>query len=120
MVVAARVVLGVVFVMAAISKLSVRGWGRDTARALRLPVTLTQPTPVIELALGAGLITGLRLMPQAAIGLLLIYTGVLLLQISREDAAPCACFGRAATPITGRTLARNGLLLALAAVSVAA
>lgn len=120
MAVAARVVLGVVLVAAAITKLSVRGWARDTARALQLPLLLTRTTPALELLIGAGLLTGVRLMPEAALGLLLVYTGVLLVQISREDAPPCACFGRAATPITWKTLARNGLLLALAVVTVVA
>jgi len=117
---AARVLLGLVLVVAAVSKLSMRGWARDTARALRLPYLVTQSTPAVELLVGAGLITGLRLMPEAALGLLLTYTGVLLVQISREDAPPCACFGRAAKPITWRTIARNSVLLALAIVSVAA
>jgi uncharacterized membrane protein YphA (DoxX/SURF4 family) len=117
---AARVVLGLIFVVAAISKLSVRGWARDTAAALRLPLTLTMTTPAFELAIGAGLITGLRLMPEAALGLLLVYTGVLLVQVSRDDAPPCACFGRAARPITWNTVLRNGVLLAVAIISVAA
>ena len=82
--------------------------------------SLTQSTPAVELLIGAGLITGLRLMPEAGLGLLLIYTGVLLVQVSREDAPPCACFGRAARPITWRTIARNSALLALAVVSVVA
>ena len=117
---AARVLLGLIFVIAAVSKLSVPGWARDTARALRLPFLVTQSTPAVELLVGAGLISGLRLMPEAALGVLLIYTGVLLVQVSREDAPPCACFGRAAKPITWRTVGRNSLLLVLALVSVAA
>ena len=56
-------------------------------------------------------------MPEAAFAVLLIYTGVLLVQLSREDAPPCACFGRAAKPITWATVARNTVLLALAVVS---
>ena len=120
MAVALRVLLGVVLVIAGVTKLSLRNWGRDTAYALGLPVVLTAPTPVLELLIGAGLITGVRLMPEAALGLLLVYTGVLLVQISKPDAPPCACFGRATTPITWRTIARNVVLLVLALVSVAA
>ncbi len=118
MAVAVRVLLGVVLVIAGVTKLSVRNWGRDTAHALGLPFAVTAPTPVVELLIGAGLITGLRLMPEAALGLLLLYTGVLLVQISKPDAPPCACFGRAATPITWRTVARNAVLLVMAIVNV--
>lgn len=120
MALAARVILGLVLVVAAVSKLSVRQWAHDTARALGLPYALTAPTPVLELLIGSGLITGVRLMPVAALGLLLLYTGVLLVQVTKNNAPPCACFGRAARPITWRTVARNGVLLALALVSVAA
>ncbi len=95
-------------------------WARDASDALRLPRVFTEPTPFVELLIGAGLLGGLRLMPEAALGVLLIYTGVLLVQISRADAPPCACFGRAAKPITWRTIARNGGLLLVAIVSVAA
>ena len=120
MAVAARVLLGLVFVVAAVSKLSTRGWGRETARALRLPLVLTWPTPAVELLIGAGLITGVRFMSGAALALLLVYTGVLVVQVTRDDAPPCACFGRAVSPITWRTVARNVALIALAIVSLAA
>ncbi|MEY2469710.1 MAG: Methylamine utilization protein MauE [Actinomycetota bacterium] len=113
----AGVALGLVFLAAAVSKLSVRGWARDTAAALRVPFRLTQSAPAVELLIGAGLVTRVRFMPEAALGVLLIYTGVLLIQISREDAPPCACFGRAAKPITWATVARNAVLVALAVIS---
>lgn len=114
----AGVALGLVFLFAGVSKLSARDWARDTSVALRLPFRLVQSTPVVELLIGAGLVTRLTLMPEAALGVLLIYTGVLLVQLSRESAPPCACFGRAAKPITWATVGRNAVLLALAVISV--
>jgi len=114
----AGVALGLVFLAAAISKLSVRGWARQTATALNVPFWLTQSAPATELLIGAGLVTRVPFMPEAALGVLLIYTGVLLTQLSREDAPPCACFGRAAKPITWATVARNAALIGLAVFSV--
>lgn len=116
---AARLVLGAVLLAAGVSKLSRRGWARETADALHLPFLVTQSTPAIELLVGAGLITGVRLVPLAGLGLLIAYTGVLLVQIAREDGSPpCACFGRSAAPITWRTIARNVVLLAVSLVTV--
>ncbi|MBA2607358.1 MAG: hypothetical protein H0U92_00280 [Actinobacteria bacterium] len=119
---AARVVLGAVFLGSGIAKLSVRGWARDTTAALKLPFLVTQSTPSVELLVGAGLVTGVRLVPVAALGLLIAYTGVLLVALANADgdAPPCACFGRAAKPITWLTVARNAGLIAIALVTVAA
>lgn len=115
----ARLVLGAVFLSASISKLSRRGWARETADALHLPFLVTQSTPAIELLVGAALITGVRLVPLAGLGLLVAYTGVLLVEIAREGGAPpCACFGRAAKPITWRTIGRNVVLLLVSLVTV--
>ena len=116
----ARLALGVVFLAAGISKVSVRGWARDTSAALGLPYALTQSTPALELLIGAGLVAGVRLVPLAALGLLLIYTGVLLTQLARHegDGPPCACFGRTTKPITWTTVGRNFALVALALVTV--
>lgn len=119
---AARLVLAAVFLGAGIAKLSVRGWARSTAGALKLPFRVTQSTPWLELLVGAGLVAGVRLAPVAALGLLLAYTGVLLVALANADGAapPCACFGRAARPITWTTVLRNVALIAIALVTVAA
>lgn len=113
------VFLGLVFLGAAVSKLSVRGWARDTSVALHLPYLVTQSTPAIELLVGAGLVTQVRLVPFAALGLLLAYTGVLLRELAAatDAAPPCACFGRTVKPITWWTVGRNVLLLGVAVVS---
>lgn len=119
MALAARLILGAVFLVAGVSKLSRRRWARETADALRLPFLVTQSTPAIELLVGAGLITSVRLVPLAGLGLLVAYTGVLLVEIAREDGAPpCACFGRNSAPITWRTVGRNVVLLAVSLVTV--
>ncbi len=114
--------LAVVFLGSGIAKLSVRGWARDTATALKLPFLVTQSTPLVELLVGAGLVAGVRLVPVAALGLLIAYTGVLLVALANADgdAPPCACFGRTAKPITWLTVARNAALIAIALVTVAA
>ena len=122
MALAARLVLAAVFLAAGISKLSRPGWARETANALRLPFVLTQSTPALELLIGAGLVTGIRLVPLAALGLLFVYTGVLLTELARAegDGPPCACFGRAVAPITWRTVGRNVVLIAVALVTLLA
>jgi hypothetical protein len=114
----AGIALGAMFVVAAVSKLSVRGWARSTADALHLPFAITQSTPAVELVIGAGLVTQVRLMRLAGLGLLLIYTGVLLVQVTRATAPPCACFGRAMKPITWWTVGRNVVLIGVALVSL--
>src|SRR5262249_4448273 len=99
-------------------KLSHRGWARETSTALAIPYALTQSTPALELIVGAALVAGVRLAGVAALGLLLIYTGLLLVRMSAGDAPPCACFGRAVRPITWATVARNVVLIALAVVTL--
>jgi uncharacterized membrane protein YphA (DoxX/SURF4 family) len=120
MALAARLILAAVFLAAGVSKLSRPGWARETSGALQLPFLLTQSTPAVELLIGAGLVTGVRLVPLAALGLLLVYTGLLLVEPGRSegDGPPCACFGRAVAPITWRTVARNVALIAVALVTV--
>lgn len=114
---AARLFVGVLFLVAAVSKLQIRGWSTQTARAMRLPLAPVRATPGAELVVGAALVAGVPLAPLAAIVMLVAYTAVL---VPRVGGPPCACFGRAAKPITRWTIGRNVALLALCIVSVTA
>jgi uncharacterized membrane protein YphA (DoxX/SURF4 family) len=118
----ARIVLGAVMVVAAVSKLVERDWA-STVKALRVPRPVALVVPWWELALGAALIAGL-VRPWVAVAAgwtLIAFTAVLAVELSAGRSPVCACFGaRSAKPVSTRTLARNGALIALAVVAVLA
>ncbi|MEV0460735.1 MauE/DoxX family redox-associated membrane protein [Catellatospora methionotrophica] len=49
-----------------------------------------------------------------AAGLLAVFTVAIALVVRRKRAVPCRCFGASAIPLSGRHLARNGALIAVA------
>jgi hypothetical protein len=97
-----------------------RSWP-ESARRFGLPGPAAIALPWFEVVIGALLVAqfGGRGTALAALALLVAFTAVVARRVARHDAAPCACFGALSTaPMTTRTVARNLVLVALAAVGV--
>lgn len=119
----ARIVVGIVFVVAGASKLAAgTGWRRQ-ARELGAPDVAVVPVPWVELVIGATLIAGaFRPVPAlAAIAMLVAFTVLLLLRLREGRRPACACFGAwSARPIGPAHLVRNGVLLVLSVLALGA
>ena len=112
-----RVAVAAAFLVAAVYKWRIAGWASQTASAMKLPLVPVRAAPAAELVVGAALLVDAPGAAWAAVAMLVAYTAVL---VPRVGGPPCACFGRAAKPITWVTVARNMGLIALLIVSVAA
>jgi len=121
----ARVALAVVLAAAGLAKLrdpagargAIVGFGVAPALAPALAIAV----PVAELAIAVLLIPVVTAAWAAAAALLLlaVFTGAILVNLSRGRTPACNCFGAASRqPIGTRTLVRNGVLMALAAFIV--
>lgn len=118
----AGAIVGSVFLVAAVAKLSRPLEWRVDAAALGVGRRLAAGVPILELVLGALLVVGLagRLVPLAAAGVLMVFTVRIARFVGRDDAPACSCFGRRSGRAVGaRDLARNAVLIALAIVAVA-
>jgi uncharacterized membrane protein YphA (DoxX/SURF4 family) len=116
--VAARVVVGLVLLLAGAVKARDKTWPAAAAR-FGLPRPAAAALPWLEVVLGALLVAqvGGRLTSLAAAALLAGFTAAVAAHVVRRDDVPCACFGAlSSAPVSGRTLARNVVLVALAAV----
>lgn len=115
------VVLGVVLCIAgALKAVDLSAWRSDSA-ALGVPWPVALATPVVELGLGALLVVGVGwpITPLLAAGLLTTFSAVVVRELRHGRRPRCACFGVwSSAPLSGRTLARNGVLLALAIMSL--
>jgi uncharacterized membrane protein YphA (DoxX/SURF4 family) len=112
----ARVVLGAVFLVAAVTKLRDPDWA-DVAARFGLPRPLALPLAAVELVLGALLVAqvGAPQVPLVALALLAVFAGAAAAHVVRGDDVGCGCFGSAShAPVTWRTVARNVGLCALA------
>ena len=104
----ARVVVGVVLLVAGAAKL-----------ADRSPGNVPPAVPWLELLLGALLVTGVggRWTAVPAATLLAAFTVVVVQRLRAHDPAPCGCFGELSKrPVGYRTLVRNVGLVLLAVV----
>ena len=119
-------VLGVVFVYAAYTKLR-QSWllfalSIDSYQLLPqwAVLTLARTLPWLELALGLTLIAGpwLRYTSIAATAVLTLFFSVMVLSYTRGAGIDCGCFG-VGEALSLKTLARDGVLLA-AAIALAA
>jgi uncharacterized membrane protein YphA (DoxX/SURF4 family) len=115
--VAARVVIGLVFLASGALKARDPGFV-TTARAFGLPAPLAPVLPWAEVVLGALLVAqiGGRWTAAAASAVLVAFTAAVGAQLAGGDPVPCACFGAGAShaPVSGRTIVRNLVLVALA------
>ena len=123
-----RVILGTFLLLSGVSK------ARDISNfrvALGgydlLPSRLISPVafsiPVIEVLLGALLVVGLRVdfAGSAAVALLTAFTAWLAVALLRGKEIDCGCFSNTApSRISWSYLARNGILITMAAVVIAA
>jgi uncharacterized membrane protein YphA (DoxX/SURF4 family) len=80
--------------------------------------------PVLELVVGGALVVATRAWRRAAalaaLGLLAAFTVAVASAYLRRINIDCGCFGTGGGPITGLTLARNLVLMAVAALIVLA
>lgn len=115
--VAAAVALAAIFIYASVAKLRARDATAEDFRSLGLPEPARWAilVPVLELAVASLLVVLPGWGGVAAFGLLAAFTANLALVLRSGRVAHCACFGGASTkPVSGRHLARNVALLALA------
>ena len=117
--------LVVVFSGAALAKLEDRG---SFLRALStipwvsvdLARRLSRLVPLVELAIAALLVVAPRAGAVTAVAALLVFTAVVASELAAGRQFSCGCFGGGATaPADWKTLARNGLLVAVGAAVVA-
>ena len=117
---AARIVLGAVFLVSAVTKLHRLASFAAELRAFGAPAPAVtgRILPAAEIVLAAALFAGRRhgWPPLAAIALLALFTGAIVANLSRGRAVPCPCFGASDAPVSAATVARNGWLIALAVV----
>ena len=118
---ALRILLGAVFIYAAYTKLR-QSWllfalSIDSYQVLPqwAVLTLARTLPWMELALGVLLIAGvwLRYLSVAAAGILGLFFAVMVVSYFRGAAIDCGCFG-VGEPLSAKTIARDGVLLAAA------
>ena len=116
----ARLVLGAVFILAGVAKLSDLKGSRKAIIEFGLPAVLASPLalllPLAELGVGAALIPASSAWWGAlgALGLLLFEVGISV-NLARGRKPDCHCFGQLhSAPAGWKTLARNGVLAAIA------
>jgi len=112
----AAVALGVVFLVSGALKARDPSWP-DAARTLGTPQFVVPLVAPLELVLGALLFVGVarRFTAVVALGLLVVFTGVLVRAIRSGNSPVCACFGSfSAKPVGRGSVFRNGGLIALA------
>ena len=112
------VVVGGVVVWAGASKLVVGSSWSDGVASAGVPRWILSPLPLLEVVIGA--LTAVRfwvpVIPLVLTGLILAFTTWIVVAIRSDDVPTCACFGSASKkPIGWRHVARNSVLIALAA-----
>lgn len=123
----ARIVLAAVFAVAGIAKLAdgpgTRKAIEEFTGAKRLVSPLAVVLPLVELAMAALLLPATTAVVGAAgaFALLALFTVAIAVSLARGRAPECHCFGQLhSAPASGRTLARNATLLAVAGLALAA
>lgn len=119
----ASVALGLVFVAAGVLKL-VEGpaWLKQAAD-MEVSRSVAVVVPYVEIVVGVLLVAQLlRPWPAVvAVGMLLVFTVVIVRRIRDGSRPPCACFGsKSKRPLGAYHVVRNLAFLALALVAVAA
>jgi thiol-disulfide isomerase/thioredoxin/uncharacterized membrane protein YphA (DoxX/SURF4 family) len=117
----ARLVLAVVFILAGVGKLSDLKGSRKAITEFGLPAVLASPLalllPLAELGVGAALIAASSAWwgALAALGLLVLFVVGISINLARGRKPDCHCFGQLhSAPAGWKTLARNGVLAAVA------
>jgi uncharacterized membrane protein YphA (DoxX/SURF4 family) len=121
--VVASVLLGLAFVVAGGSKVAAGAAWPEQARGLGAPSFVIPVVPWFEIVLGAILIVQLAPVAAGVVALatLLVFTGLIVRRLAQGRHPPCACFGAwSAKPLGPGHLVRNGVLILLAVVTIAA
>jgi methylamine dehydrogenase accessory protein MauD len=118
----ARLLLALVFVVAGVTKLADRAGTRQAVVDFGVPAPLATPLgillPLAELAVAATLLPTSTAWWGAvgALALLLLFAAGIAINLARGHRPDCHCFGQIHSAPAGRsTLARNGVLAAVAA-----
>ncbi len=117
----AAIVLGTVFVVAAVAKIVAGPTWVGQARELGAPAPVATVLPGVELLIGALLIAGIGspLVAVAAAGLLVVFSVAIARQLVDGRHPPCACFGAwSQRPLGEGHLLRNAGLIVVALVAV--
>lgn len=121
MIVVASVVLGAVFVLSGVTKVSApQQWAAQSA-GIGVPRFVAAVVPFMELLVGALLVAQIARRPVAVVAgaVLLVFTSLLVLRLSQGRRPPCACFGQWSTePIGWGDVLRNVVFLGLASLIV--
>jgi len=122
-----RLLLAVVFAVAALSKLADREGTRRTIVAFGAAepaaAALALVVPIAELAVAVLLLPATTALAGAvgAVGLLVLFSAAIAWNLAQGREPECHCFGQLhSAPAGPRTLARNGVLAAVAALVLAA
>ena len=121
MALAARLILGIVFLLSGALKLRDPAW-IAAAREFGAPRFVAITIAPVEIFLGAMLLAGTASpWPSIASEIILAVFTVAMLRVMRRPVnqrPSCACFGRwTARPVGSSSVVRNLILLALAAIS---
>jgi peroxiredoxin len=121
----ARLVLAIVFGVAALAKLSDRPGTQHTLGTFAVPPAFAAPLslllPLAELGVAVALLVARTTWGGGlgALGLLLLFSAGIGFNLARGRTPDCRCFGQLhSTPVGWRTLARNAGLAAVAAFIV--
>ena len=117
----AALVLGAVFVVAAVSKMVAGTTWVAQARELGAPTPVATVLPGVELVIGALLIAGIGgpLPALAAAALLVAFSVTIARQLVDGRHPPCACFGAwSQRPLGEGHLVRNAGLFVLALLAL--
>ena len=121
--VVASVLLGIAFLVAGGSKIAAGEAWPAQARGLGAPSFVIPVLPWFEIVLGALLVVQVAPTAAAVVALitLLAFTGLIVRRLAQGEHPPCACFGAwSAKPLGPGHLVRNGVLMLLAVIVIAA
>jgi hypothetical protein len=112
--------VGLVFVVAAITKLAKPGLWRAQSTDLGVPWAVAAGVPYVEVVVGGALLSQWQrpVFGWAAVVVLVAFTALLVAKLAQGERPPCACFGSfTAAPIGPSNVVRNLVLIALAAAA---
>jgi hypothetical protein len=126
--VAARVVVALVLLASAIGKLAAlprttAHFRTDLDKFAWIAYAVACVLPFAELLLAVALLVVDAVWPTwVAVGVFVLFTGVMVRRIVRDDRRPCNCFGAASSKraVSTLSLLRNGWFLALAVLATGA
>ena len=113
----AAVVVGLVFIVASITKLAKPGLWRSQSTDLGVAWPIAAVVPYLEAIVGALLLVQWQRHAAgwAAVVVLAVFTVLLVVKLAQGKRPPCACFGSwTAAPIGPANVLRNLVLIAIA------